>query len=76
MPIAALALEVGGPWSGSMTSLWATIGKLVRGFNLYCLRPCRGISYSNAGDKPWQMVVLSGTRRIRTAISERDAAIC
>jgi hypothetical protein len=33
-------------------------------------------SYSNAGDKPWQMVVLGGTQRIRTAISERDAAIC
>jgi hypothetical protein len=32
--------------------------------------------YSNAGDTPWQMVVLSGTQRIRTAISEGDAAIC
>jgi hypothetical protein len=33
-------------------------------------------SYSNAGDKPWQMVILSGTQRIQIAISERGAAIC
>jgi len=33
-------------------------------------------SYSNAGDKPWQTAALSGTQRIRVAISERSAAIC
>jgi hypothetical protein len=33
-------------------------------------------SYSNGRDKPWQMVALSGTQRIRTAISERAASIC
>lgn len=32
--------------------------------------------YSNAGDKPWQMVILSGTQRIQPAISEPAAAIC
>jgi hypothetical protein len=32
--------------------------------------------YSNAGDKRWQMVQLSDTQRIQTAISERAAAIC
>jgi hypothetical protein len=35
-----------------------------------------GRSYSNARDKPWQMAILSGTRRIQSAISERGAAIC
>jgi len=34
------------------------------------------ISYRNAGDKPWQMAALSGTRRIRGAISERGAVVC
>jgi hypothetical protein len=33
-------------------------------------------SYRNASDKPWQIVVLSGTQRIQTGISERGAAIC
>jgi hypothetical protein len=37
-----------------------------------CDRP----SYSNAGDKPWQMVMFSGTQRIQNAKSERAAAIC
>jgi hypothetical protein len=34
------------------------------------------LSYSNAGDKRWQGVVLSGARRIQTAISERGPSIC
>jgi hypothetical protein len=33
-------------------------------------------SCSNAGDKPWQMVVLDGTQRIQSTISEWGAAIC
>jgi hypothetical protein len=33
-------------------------------------------SYSNAGDKPWQLAVLSGTQRIEAASFERAAAIC
>jgi hypothetical protein len=32
--------------------------------------------YSNAGDKPWQMVMLGTTQRIQAAFSERAAAIC
>jgi hypothetical protein len=31
MPIAALALEVGGSWSGGISSAWIVMGKLVRG---------------------------------------------
>jgi hypothetical protein len=34
------------------------------------------VSYSSAGAKPCQLVVLSATQRIRVAISERGAAIC
>ncbi len=34
------------------------------------------VSYSNAGDKPWQMTVLGGTQRTRATFSERGAAIC
>ena len=34
------------------------------------------LSYSNAGDKPRQMVILGGIQRIQAAISERGAAIC
>src|SRR5207247_5064367 len=33
-------------------------------------------SYSNAGDRTWQVATLNGTRRIQTAISERAAANC
>ena len=32
--------------------------------------------YSNARDKQWQTAALSGTQRIRAAISERASAIC
>ena len=32
--------------------------------------------YSNVGGKPRHLAILSGARRIRTAISERAAAIC
>jgi hypothetical protein len=42
----------------------------------YLTAPLWAASYSNAGDKPWQMVLLSGTQRIQTAISELGAAIC
>ena len=41
-----------------------------------CERGASGPSYSNAGDKAWQSVALSGTQRVRAAISERGAAIC
>src|SRR5436309_3023370 len=33
-------------------------------------------AYSNADGKPWHLTALSGTGRIRTANSERAAAIC
>jgi hypothetical protein len=32
--------------------------------------------YSNAGDKPCHMAILSGTQRIHGAISERGGSIC
>ena len=34
------------------------------------------LSYSNAGGKRWHLADLSGTQRIRIAISERAASIC
>ena len=36
----------------------------------------RSLSYSNSGDKRWHVAAPGGTERIRTAISERGAAIC
>jgi hypothetical protein len=36
----------------------------------------RTSSYSNAGGKPWHSVARSVSERIRSASSERDAAIC
>ncbi len=43
-----------------------------RGLQTVCgLVASRAMPYSNAGDKPWQMAALSGTQRIRAAISER-----
>jgi hypothetical protein len=42
---------------------------------LWALAP-NALAYSNAGDKRRQVVVLSGTQRIRSAIPERAAAIC
>jgi len=38
--------------------------------------PCKRRSYSNADSKPWHLAALGGIQRIRTAISERAAAIC
>ena len=38
--------------------------------------PCKRRSYSNAGSKPCHLAALGGIQRIRTAISDRAAAIC
>src|SRR6266851_10038243 len=38
--------------------------------------PCGGHPYSNAGDKRWQIAILSGTWRLRQVVSERAAPIC